>query len=178
MESHNPKREYCLTLVVRSTSALDVLLQLVQGLEWAEFLDEVLEGTEHILVAKLRYEECRILGFAGVPADDDELLGAGVGTWSLHLMIWMCLKAKYPSSRGYYRFINYITPIHHPQPSPKQNTFPFGNHQYSPGRPNKTSIYVDPNPTNKAKIFLRGTLTIFIDSVCVFCCGMCFVSII
>jgi hypothetical protein len=34
----------------------------------------------------------------------------------LHLMIWMCLKAKYPSSRGYYRFINYIIETIHTPP--------------------------------------------------------------
>jgi len=108
VKTHYPQSEYRLPLVIHTASPLNILLQLVQRLKWPELLHEVLKRSEGILGTKLWYEQCGVLSLAGVPTDDEELLREGAVTCSLHLMIWMCLKAKYPSSRGYYRFINYI----------------------------------------------------------------------
>lgn len=80
--------------MVSANLALYFLLDFVYGLEWAELLDEVLQGSEFLIGSQFGYDYGGVLGFAGVPTDDDEFLSGGRDTCSLHLMIWMCLKEK------------------------------------------------------------------------------------
>lgn len=76
-----------LFFMISANLILDLLLDLIHGLEWSKLLDEVVQRPEFLIGSQFRYDNGRVLSLAGVPTDDNEFLSGRDGTCSLHLMI-------------------------------------------------------------------------------------------
>lgn len=94
MEAHDALREDGLLLSDRAEAQAHLLADGVHGVAGPELLEDFLEGLEVFAGSDFADDEAPVLGLAGVPADEDELLHRGRVTCSLHLMICTCLKAK------------------------------------------------------------------------------------
>lgn len=94
MESQYPFGKYRFLLCVGTQFVLNFLLDFLHRLGWPKLLYHFFKRSEFFIRAYFWHDYSIILCLARVPADDDNFLHVDDVTWSLHLMIWMCLNAK------------------------------------------------------------------------------------
>lgn len=87
MEAHNTLRENCLFLSNRAETEGHFLANRVHGITGAKLLNDFFERPEVFAGPNFANDETPVLGFAGVPSDEDKLLHKRRVTCSLHLMI-------------------------------------------------------------------------------------------